>query len=61
MREAIDAYVSREEKRLSFYQEAQTAWEDYQRTGIHLTNEEVGDWIAKLEAGEDAPLPECHV
>jgi len=61
MREAIDEYVSREEKRQSFHQEAQAAWEDYQRTGLHLTNEEVGDWIAKLEAGEDAELPECHV
>ncbi len=61
MREAIESYVSREEKRQSFYQDAQAAWEDYQRTGLHLTNEEVGDWIAKLEAGEDAELPECHV
>jgi len=61
MREAIDEYVSREEKRQSFHQDAQAAWEDYQRTGLHLTHEEVGDWIAKLEAGEDAELPECHV
>jgi predicted transcriptional regulator len=61
MREAIDEYVSREEKRQSFRQDAQAAWEDYQRTGLHLTNEEVGDWLAKIEAGEDAELPECHV
>jgi predicted transcriptional regulator len=61
MREAIDEYISRQEKRLSFLQDAQTAWEDYQRTGLHLTDEEMGDWIAKLEAGEDAALPECHV
>jgi predicted transcriptional regulator len=61
IREAIADYVSREEKRLSFLQDAQSAWEDYQRTGLHLTDEEVGDWIVKLEAGEDADLPECHV
>jgi len=61
MREAIDEYVSREEKRQSFRQDAQAAWEDYQRTGLHLTNEEVGDWLAKIEEGEDAELPECHV
>jgi predicted transcriptional regulator len=61
MREAIEEYVSRQEKRLSFLNDAQAAWEDYQRTGLHLTNEEVGDWLAKIEAGEDAELPECHV
>lgn len=61
MREAIDEYVSREEKRQSFLQDAQNAWEEYQRTGLHLTDEEVGDWIAKLESGEDADQPECHV
>jgi predicted transcriptional regulator len=61
MREAIEEYVSRQEKRLSFLNDAQAAWEDYQRTGLHLTNEEVGDWLAKIEAGEDAELAECHV
>lgn len=61
MREAIAEYVSREEKRQSFFQDAQTAWEDYQRTGLHLTDNEVGTWLANLEAGEDADLPECHV
>jgi predicted transcriptional regulator len=61
MREAIAEYVTREEKRQSFLQDAQAAWEDYQRTGLHLTDDEVGAWIAKLEAGEDADLPECHV
>jgi predicted transcriptional regulator len=61
MREAIEEYVSREEKRQSFLQDAQTAWEDYQLNGLHLTDNEIGEWIAKLEAGEDAELPECHV
>jgi predicted transcriptional regulator len=60
MREAIDEYVSREEKRQSFREDAQASWEHYQRTGLHLTGEEVDAWLAKLEAGEDAELPECH-
>jgi predicted transcriptional regulator len=60
MREAIAQYVEREEKRASFYQDALEAWEDYQATGLHLTGDEVDEWMAKLEAGEDAELPECH-
>lgn len=61
MREAIAQYVEREEKREAFKQDALRAWEDYQRTGLHLTLEEVDVWLAKLEAGEDTDMPKCHV
>ena len=57
MREAIAQYVEREEKREAFKQDALRAWEDYQRTGQHLTPEEADAWLGKLEAGEDAELP----
>lgn len=60
MREAITQYVEREERREAFRQDAERAWEDYQRTGLHLTLEEADAWLAKLEAGEDADLPTCH-
>lgn len=61
MREAIAQYVEREEKRETFRQDAIRAWEDYQRTGLHLTFEEADAWLAKLEAGEEAEPPKCHV
>jgi len=60
MREAIEQYVDREEKRRQFLQDGLAAWEEYQRTGLHLTGEEVDQWLAKLESGEEAELPECH-
>lgn len=60
MREAIAQYVEREEKREAFKRDATLAWEEYQRTGLHLTLEEGDAWLAKLEAGEDAELPKCH-
>ncbi|WP_407353717.1 CopG family ribbon-helix-helix protein [Luteimonas sp. R10] len=60
MREAIAQYVEREEKREAFKQDALHAWEEYQRTGLHLTLEEADAWLAKLEAGEDAEPPSCH-
>lgn len=60
MREAIAQYVEREEKRETFRQDAIRAWEDYQRTGLHLTFEEADAWLAKLEAGEEAEPPKCH-
>jgi len=61
MREAVEQYVSREEKREQFRQDALEAWAHYQATGLHVTGEEADAWLAKLEAGEDAEAPECHV
>ncbi len=61
MREAIRDYVERGEKQEAFKQDALHAWEAYQENGLHLTLEEADAWLAKLEAGEDARLPKCHV
>jgi predicted transcriptional regulator len=60
MREAIAQYVEREEKREAFKADAMRAWNDYRRTGLHLTLEEADAWLAKLEAGEDKEPPACH-
>jgi predicted transcriptional regulator len=61
MCEAVEQYVSREEKRERLRQDALAAWNHYQATGLHATAEEADAWLAKLEAGEDAKAPECHV
>jgi predicted transcriptional regulator len=61
MREAVEQYVSREEKREQLRQDALAAWNHYQTTGLHATAEEADAWLAKLEAGEDAEAPECHL
>jgi len=61
MREAVEQYVSREEAREQLRQDTLAAWNHYQATGLHLTAEEADAWLAKLEAGEDAEAPECHV
>jgi predicted transcriptional regulator len=61
MREAIEEYVEREEKREQFRQDALAAWANYQATGRHVTAEEADTWLAKLEAGKDAAPPKCRV
>jgi predicted transcriptional regulator len=60
MREAIQQYVEREEKREQLRQDAAAAWNHYAATGLHVTADEADAWLAKLEAGEDASPPECH-
>lgn len=60
MREAIAQYVEREEKREAYLRDAQNAWDDFQRTGLHVTAEEADEWLAQLAAGNDVEPPECH-
>jgi len=60
MREAIEQYVEREERRERLREDALAAWENYQATGLHVTAEEADAWLAKLEDGEDAEAPVCH-
>jgi predicted transcriptional regulator len=61
MREAVEQYVEREEKREQLRQDALAAWADYQTTGLHVTAKEADAWLAKLEAGKRAATPKCHV
>jgi predicted transcriptional regulator len=60
MREAVEQFVEREEKREQLRRDALAAWSHYQTTGLHATAEEADAWLTKLEAGEDAEAPECH-
>jgi anhydro-N-acetylmuramic acid kinase len=36
------------------------SWEEYQRTGLHVTGEEAEAWLRKLAAGESVPPPKAH-
>jgi predicted transcriptional regulator len=60
LREAVEQYVEREEKREQVRQDALAAWADYQTTGLHVTAEEADVWLAKLAMSERAVVPKCH-
>ena len=60
MREAIEQYLDREEKRQAFLQAGKNSWEHSQATGQHVTGEEADAWLAQLESGKDIEPPECH-
>ena len=60
MKEAIEQYLDREEKRQSFRDDALRAWETYRATGLHVTAEEADQWLGQLADGKDAEPPECH-
>ena len=60
MREAINQYVEREERRETFRQDALRAWQEYQATGLHVTAAEADAWLEKLEQGENVKPPRAH-
>ena len=61
MREAIQQYIEREEKREAMRRDLIRAWEDYQATGLHATAEEVEEWVAGWGTENELPAPECHI
>nr|WP_298415883.1 hypothetical protein [uncultured Halomonas sp.] len=60
MREAIEQYVEREERRENFRQDTLKAWEDYQATGLHASADEVEKWLASWGTDDEVPAPTCH-
>ena len=60
MLQAIESYIDREERREELRQAGIRAHDDYMRTGLHLTNEEVKAWLAELAQGNAAEPPKCH-
>jgi predicted transcriptional regulator len=60
MREAIREYVDREEAREKFKQEALLSWKNFQETGLHLTHEQVSDWLATWGTDKEKEIPKCH-
>ena len=61
MREAITQYVDREEKREAYRRDGIKAWNDFQATGLHVTQQEADAWLAKLGNGQDGEPPAYHV
>ena len=60
MREAVSEYLTREEARQSFREEAEASWAHYKRTGLHITQAEVDAWVDSLGTKKPKRLPKCH-
>ena len=60
MREAVSEYLTREEARQSFRDEADKAWLDYERTGLHATQAELEAWAKSQGTRKPRHAPKCH-
>ena len=61
LRQAVSQFVEREEAREAFRAAGVQAWEQYQVTDLHVSHDEADAWLARLQAGEDAAVPQGHV
>ena len=61
MREAIEQYVTREEKRETLHQDVLQAWQEYEETGLHVTGDETIAWLETWGAEAEKKAPQCHV
>ena len=60
MREAIAQFVEREEKREALRQQTLNAWDEFQVSGLHVTGDEVENWLSTWGTDDELPTPECH-
>lgn len=60
MDSAISDYVGRAEARAEMAREGDAAWAEYRRTGLHLTGDEIQDWLRNWGADENVGAPKCH-
>ena len=59
--QAVAAFVEREEQREALRRECVAAHEHYLRTGEHVTQAEVKDWVARLRQDNESTPPICHM
>lgn len=58
--EAIETFLERQEEQERLKKEALAAFREYELTGLHVTQDEADQWLAKLEKGQYEAPPECH-
>lgn len=60
MKEAIELYLESEEAEQKAIQEAAASLAHYQKTGLHITLDEMKQWANNLKTNRNAQLPACH-
>jgi predicted transcriptional regulator len=57
MKEAIVRYLEQEEEIERRNLEANQAWKDYMETGVHVTNENMTDWLDSWGTDKEIKCP----
>lgn len=61
LNEAVGKYLEREEARAALLIEMKERHEEYVRSGrLHVTQDEMEEWMESLKSDPNAPMPEPH-
>jgi predicted transcriptional regulator len=60
MKEAISAYLQKEEASERFIQVAKASLVSFNATGKHISLDEFSAWAKEIKKNPKAPLPSCH-
>jgi predicted transcriptional regulator len=60
MKEAIQAYLIKEEVDARFVQAAKDSLAHFKQTGEHISLDEFSAWAKEIKINPSAPFPECH-
>ena len=60
LKEAIIAFVEKEEERQALNKATLASWEHFQETGLHASHEEVSAWIDSWGNDVELEVPKCH-
>ena len=58
--QALAEYVAREEKREQFKMHVLNSWQQYQETGLHVTDDELVAWLETWGGENEAEAPQCR-
>ena len=57
---AVNEYLDREERHEAFKQEAIASHQHYKETGLHVTGDEIAQWVNSWGSDTILPAPACH-
>ncbi|EGZ50650.1 MULTISPECIES: CopG family ribbon-helix-helix protein [Neisseria] len=60
MKEAVNQFLDREERKAALRTAADESWRHYQETGSHLTLEEVNKWMDDITDGKPVEPLKCR-
>lgn len=53
-------HIAKEKTKQAFYKRAEDSLLHMRETGLHVTHEEVTDWLQSLKTDNPKPIPQCH-
>lgn len=60
MKEAVEKYLLEQEEEFALQKECEESYREYIETGLHLSEKEVLDWVARWKPVCIPRAPDCH-